>query len=263
MQVTVLGCGNAWSRNLGHTSFLVENGDVKLVIDCGFLTPPAIERIIPLDKVTHYFISHIHADHTGGLEEVAFKDYFLYKQHKPTLLLPPDLFSTIWPNYLASGLRNLLTPDGSQDMIASLSTYFEPKHITVGTWVSIGCDLHLALYKTKHVGKKANYSLLVRNQAIEKQALFTCDVVVDNKLPYKSSDLIFHDCSFAPSYPATVHTHVEHLLALPVEIQQKTICCHYADEIAERGVLFEDDIEPLRLALPYHAFHLRAKASLV
>lgn len=258
VKITILGCGNAWSRKLGNTSFLVEQNNVKLVIDCGFTVPEAVEKITPLKSITHYFISHIHADHAGGLEEVAFKNYFISK-HRPVLLVGEALAPSIWTNYLVSGLRNLLVEEEGQvkDLIATIDTYFYLYQMAPLKWVELkGSGLHLACYRTKHVGSKVNYSLLVRNEEKGTSALFTCDTVVESQLPYRSATLVFQDCSFTPTYPLTVHTHCSDLLALPKEIQEKVVCTHYGDDVTSKRPLLDQDIVPLRIGSPGDQFEV-------
>lgn len=256
MKITVLGCGDAFSRKLGTTSFLVEQGTVKLVIDCGAAVPAQVDALVGLENITHYFISHVHGDHVGGLEEVAFRNYFQHKR-TPCLLLGSDLIPTLWTDYLVGSLRDLLTPDGQTNMVASLATYFYVSQCGTMKWYEIKeGDLNFVLYQTKHVGVKSNYSILIRNNLTEKQAYFTCDCVVENKHPYRSADLIFQDCSVTPKYPATVHTHVEDLVTLPQEVQEKMILVHYGDSTFEKQPLLSVDLAPLRLATPLESYEL-------
>ncbi len=248
MQITVLGCGSAWSRVLGNTSFLIEHQNLKVLIDCGGTVPARIDEFSKMQEITHIFISHLHADHVGGLEEVALRGLFLHKR-RPILLVPAPILPILWANYLSAGLRNLVTEDGTQDRIASLDTYFQAYPIIPMQWVQLGeSSLHLVLYRTQHVVSKPNFSILILDQDSGKKILFTCDVVSGNKLPYKASDLIFHDCSMSPKYPATVHTHIEDLLALPVEIQSKIFCTHYDDSVLENLPILAHDIAPIRIA---------------
>lgn len=256
MKVTVLGCGSFFSRQLGNTAFLVEHNDIKLVIDCGFTVPKAIEQYIPLNQVTHYYISHLHGDHAGGLEEVCFRNYYLYK-HKPILIIGEDLWPNLWANYLSGSLRYGTTPEGDQDMILSPDSYFSLYKQQPGKWIELsGSNLYFVLYKTKHVMSMPNYSLLILDNQTKKQILFTCDAVFGNKLPYKAVDLIFHDCSFTPRYPNTVHTHFEELLTLPLEVQKKIVAVHYEDSVIPKEPLFSADIAPVRLATPGMTFSL-------
>ena len=39
MEATFIGTGDAFSRRYGHTSALIEAGNIRLVVDFGYLTP--------------------------------------------------------------------------------------------------------------------------------------------------------------------------------------------------------------------------------
>lgn len=256
MKITVLGCGNAWSRNLGHTSFLVQSPQVTLVLDCGPTVPERVERTLgSLKKVTHWVVTHLHADHVGGLEEVAFKNYFLHGRYLPHLLHPENLKSILWTNYLSATCRDLAPLVDGKDVLTTLGSYFTPYAAPYLSWVAIA-DLAIVLYPTTHVGRKPNASVLIREIATGKQVLFSGDVIGGQKLPLKSADLVFHDCTFAPKYEGTVHTHCEELLQHPYAVREKMVCVHYSDDAATRRPLLDVDITPLTIATPGQSYDL-------
>lgn len=45
MKIKVMGCGNAFSRALGNASFLLEEGNRKLLIDCGSRVPLSLYKM--------------------------------------------------------------------------------------------------------------------------------------------------------------------------------------------------------------------------
>ena len=76
MKLTVVGCGNAGSFLNYNQSFLLEEGNEKMLIDCGTKVPLALHNLnIDFKKITHYYVSHGHGDHVGGLEELVFQWY--------------------------------------------------------------------------------------------------------------------------------------------------------------------------------------------
>jgi hypothetical protein len=71
IKITVLGSGGAFATmEQGNSSFLVEHGERKILIDCGMTVPYVLrdEMGIPLQSITDVIITHTHSDHSGGLE---------------------------------------------------------------------------------------------------------------------------------------------------------------------------------------------------
>ncbi len=84
MKVTCIGCGNAFSKLLFNQSFLLEEDGRKLLIDCGSKIPMALyHHNIDVTEIDDIYISHLHADHIGGLEEMAFGRYDWAMNPKP------------------------------------------------------------------------------------------------------------------------------------------------------------------------------------
>ena len=71
MKVEFLGVGEAFDETLTNNSQILEWGDCRLLIDCGYSVPHALWKLHPdpeyLDAI---YISHRHADHYFGLPSV-------------------------------------------------------------------------------------------------------------------------------------------------------------------------------------------------
>lgn len=71
MQVTVIGAGGAFAdMKRGNSSFLIDYGDRRILVDCGPTVPYILrdEMGIPLESITDLIITHTHGDHIGGAE---------------------------------------------------------------------------------------------------------------------------------------------------------------------------------------------------
>ena len=71
MKVEFLGVGEAFDENLPNNSQILDWGDCRLLIDCGYSVPQAFWKHHPdpehLDAI---YISHRHADHYFGLPSI-------------------------------------------------------------------------------------------------------------------------------------------------------------------------------------------------
>lgn len=73
MNLTILG--NCATQTLEHetTSFLLDTGEKKILIDCGPSTVRQLQKagVSPLD-ISAIIITHCHADHTAGYPYLLF-----------------------------------------------------------------------------------------------------------------------------------------------------------------------------------------------
>lgn len=130
MKITVVGCGNAFSKKSFNQTFLVEENGRRMLIDCGRQTPEALFSAgIELKTIDDVYISHAHADHCGGLEDLAFSRYDwmtrprrfdAFKNGKaPRLIANAQLIKDLWNKTLRGGLESM------EGFVASIDTYFE------------------------------------------------------------------------------------------------------------------------------------------
>ncbi len=94
MQLTVLGCGDAFSAGGRLPScYLVETGASRFLLDCGPSILPALKRAgLSTNDVSQIFISHLHGDHFGGLPFLLLDAIFPSRRQEPlTLIGPPGL----------------------------------------------------------------------------------------------------------------------------------------------------------------------------
>ena len=117
----------------------------------------------------------------------------------------------------------------------------------------------LDIHPVRHISHAHAYGAKISAGGVS--AGFTCDSLADaDPWFYKDTACVFHDCSFKPYYPDTVHAHFEQLCRYPAEWRNRTYLVHYGDEVAAKRE--EADWQQtlaatgMRLALPFEPLRL-------
>jgi len=231
VKLLFLGTGAAFTIGQGNyqsNMILESNQSNKLLLDCGTDIRFALhDQGLTYHDIDSLYISHIHADHIGGMEWLGFSRKFVGNDERPTLYLTNDLATQLWDNALSGGMRTL---DGE---IAHLDTYFNVHYLEDEQGYFEWEDGHLDLIKTFHVknGNKyrPSYGIVLRYQS--KKILISMDTqfVLEHFQPiYEQSDLIFHDCETSDRVSG-VHATYQELLTLPPDIKAKMWLYDYND----------------------------------
>jgi ribonuclease BN (tRNA processing enzyme) len=240
MQLTFAGAGSAFTVGTDnyHSNMVLTvddpgpaqdgaapGGPRRLLIDCGSDARFSLPRIgvngpADLDAV---YVSHLHADHVGGLEWLALLGRYGVPTRRLKLFCPEDMVESLWSTSLAGGLA--ITEEGS----ARLSDYFDVQ--TVGPAGFTFCGVDFTLVPVPHVGVG---EVLMRSYGLWFTAggvrvYLTTDAKFDGELatrPYaQNADVIFHDCETGP--PSGVHSHYSDLCTLPPELRRRMWLYHY------------------------------------
>ncbi len=230
MKIRFIGVGSQFSsQELYQSNMVITAASGKrLLIDCGgdarySLTECGL-RPQDLDAV---YISHLHADHIGGLEWLALSTYFASEPQRLTLFGEENLLGRLWHNSLKGGLECLRTKR------MTLSDYFDCYAVADGNqfqWEGI----HFTLIKMLHIVgtdcKHNSYGLLIEPAIPGGQSVFiSTDAIFQPELLQKraaKADLIFHDCETSP-YKTGVHAHYDELCTLPAAMRKKIWLYHY------------------------------------
>ena len=240
LSVLFIGTGSAFSKRYFQTNVLVVKGEDHLLIDCGTLCPYALEKNygLELKNIDNLLLTHPHADHIGGVEELALVDRYVKKQ-KCNLVITDEFKQLLWNESLKGGLK--VNEEGS----LTLDDYFvqiKPEQILTEPFemyeANVG-SINVKLFRTKHVTCsdpevfQISYGLM-----IDDRVLYPCDTQFNpeqidylvHNFPVK---VIFHDCDIS-GYSEGVHASYAQLKTLPDEIRAMTYLCHYngrAEEI--------------------------------
>ena len=221
-QLLFLGSGSAFTMeadNFHSNMFLISDSGNKLLIDCGSdirfsLFSAGFSHL----DITDIYISHLHADHVGGLEFVGLTQKFDRRCKRPNLYLSKELASDLWHNTLSGGMRNV------QGDVNDLETFFAVHKIEKNGyffWEKIKFNLIRVIHIDNGYYLMPSYGLFF--EVDEVKVFLTTDTQLRLDLLediYNQADIIFQDCETS-SYPSNVHAHYQELVNLPEEIKNK------------------------------------------
>ncbi len=214
----MLGTGSAFAKTYYNTNALFYTDQHTLLLDCGLTAPRSLYKLDKsIDDIDALLISHIHADHIGGMEEFAFRMKYTFGR-KPLLFVPEPLVDALWETSLKGGL--------TQDESASLSDYFDVRRIQPNVKTELLPWFAVEPMQTAHIPNKKSYSYLINDTFF-----YSADLIFHPELLRQLIDrgcqTIFHDCQLKP--PGVVHTTLEELQTLPLDIQERIWLMHYDD----------------------------------
>jgi glyoxylase-like metal-dependent hydrolase (beta-lactamase superfamily II) len=218
MRVFPIGVGTAFGRRLFNTNsiFQFDNGEF-LLVDCGFTASRSLETIgLSVLDVENLFISHLHADHIGGIEELVLNKKLKLGQ-KVNLFVNAKLADGLWQS-IRGGLE--FTQLGR----LGLEDYFDVhSHVD-------GFDLqgiNFSSHPTLHIEGMLSFDIGSGGFLLTGDTVFSRDYVVNR---VQNFDTVVHDCSF--NNHQKVHAYYEDLIANR-DLFNDLYVIHYEDNIGE------------------------------
>lgn len=228
MKLIFLGTGSAFTvgDDNYHSNMLLESKNGKrLLIDCGSDARFSLyEQGYTYHDIHDLYVSHLHADHVGGLEWLAFNTKFDPSGQKIRLHLSETMSDALWEHVLSGGLSSL---DGAPE---KLSYYFDINEIGSNgsfNWEGVSFDIIQTLHVATEHGTMPSFGLLF--EIAQTSVFITTDTqfTPDTLQPYyEKADLIFHDCETAERR-SRVHATYGDLLQLDPKIKEKMWLYHY------------------------------------
>lgn len=243
MELQFLGSGSAFSKiteNFQSNMVVKSDSGHYLLIDCGSDARHSLAALgLGQEDIESVYISHLHADHAGGLEWLAFTSRFSSNPRRPKLYIHPRLLNRLWDKVLCGGLQSL-----EGDRPAALADYYEVMPIAEDesfTWN----EIYFQMIKTKHVcnGKRLAHSYGLFMTTKHSKVFITTDTQFtpkEHESYFEQADLIFHDCDTG-QHKSPVHAHFDELATLPKAIKAKMWLYHYPTDVGfnpiEQGFL--------------------------
>jgi ribonuclease BN (tRNA processing enzyme) len=220
LKLQMLGTGSAFAKVFNNNNALLKVDGRTLLVDCGITAPKALYELgYTFNDLDAILITHIHADHVGGLEELAFQMKFIFGR-KPILYIADKLVKILWENTLKGGLQ--------QEETKTLEDFFEVRPIVEGIPHEVLPGLRVELISTRHIPNKANYSLLINDFFYYSGDSTFNSSLLQSLINDRGVRIIFHDCQLHP--PGIVHACLPQLLTLPPSLQERIYLMHYGDD---------------------------------
>lgn len=225
LTIQMLGTGSAFAKKYDNNNAIVRSGDYTLLVDCGITAPRALHELgIKPDELDGILITHLHGDHVGGLEEIAFRMRYVHNR-KPVLWVPSDLRFPLWDNTLKGCMEN------RGEQATELDDYFDVRVIEPRGLIQLSPLLSVEILPTVHIPGKPCYSLILNGKTFySSDTQFNPDLI-ERAYRENGCTLLLHECQLHS--PGAVHTTLDELLRLPEDIQSKILLMHYGDDMEQ------------------------------
>lgn len=250
--VYFLGCGSAFSKRHYQTNLLIVKGSDHLLVDCGTSCSRALaEAGLSVLDIKDVLITHSHADHVGGLEELILMNRYVART-KPRIYITPQYQRLLWNQTLRGGAEMNERHDGVGLGFGDYWEVVRPRPLrdygrdahefTVG-------DLRVRTFRTRHYPQQAvswQDAMYSTGLVIDERIVISGDTQFDAELldevaPVGGAEHVFHDVQL---FPGGIHASLEELATLPEEIRRRTSLVHYGDNFEQ----FVDRVSELGFA---------------
>lgn len=230
--VKFLGSGSAFvlSEENYQSNILITKNDKTLLFDAGTSIHEALNffKLTP-DNIDNIFISHNHADHSGGMEYIGYKRYFStypnVGESRPKLYGDKYTIIELWNESMKAGMSRI------NGATTNLNSFFDVTTLSTDETFDFE-GITMVPVDVTHVVTESDsmpsQGLIFRDNDttvfITGDAQFRPDELMGY---YEKADIIFHDCEMM-SYPNSVHAQFHELCTLPDEIKEKMWLYHFS-----------------------------------
>ncbi|RUL48268.1 MBL fold metallo-hydrolase [Lysinibacillus antri] len=231
MKIYPLGVGGAFTKTNYHNNYIMQLDEKYLLIDAGTTLRNSLsEAGFNYIDIDYVFISHLHFDHVGGLEEMVMQRFWYFEngQHSPiktTIIVHEKLLSPL-KKLLSNGLENqgrtvddfcnfILLNDGKDFKIGEYTfSVFETTNAHVEGLLSFGFKIIWDAQNLVFTGDIKHMQMVNILRHINEQTV-----------------AIFQDVSFTTN---GVHSNLQEVLGYyPLNLYEKLYAMHYNDNVED------------------------------
>jgi ribonuclease BN (tRNA processing enzyme) len=240
LRLLPLGVGDAFTALHYSTCLALEAEGHWLLVDC----PHPLRKMLreasqnaglslDADALSGVALTHLHADHSSGLEGLGYFSFFVLRRRLP-VLAHPRVAERLWAGHLAAGMEQLLPSPGAAPEPHRFEDYFEHHALSTDRSVEWGPFRIESRLTIHHLPTTA-----LRIRAGGRTLSYSADTAFDPALVawLAESDLIVHETNYG------VHTPYARLAVLPPELRARMRLVHYPDDFDLAASIIEPLIE--------------------
>jgi ribonuclease BN (tRNA processing enzyme) len=227
MQFAFLGTGSAFTIDYFQSNAILRMNGKTLLIDAGGDIRRSLKAAgIALHELDAVYVTHLHSDHWGGAEYLAYGSFF-----NPAFVVNGSrrrLKVFAHPS-VAQGLFDAMkTSTVLAGKNARLEDFFLVEHCSQSfVWQGVTFELIKTIHCMDNDAPMPCYGLTWKSPT-GRTIWYSADALLDIKQPLlKSADVIFHDCE--TGFKTGVHAHYADLSELPAATKSKITLYHYND----------------------------------
>jgi mRNA degradation ribonuclease J1/J2 len=234
LELLFLGVGSAFTKRQYQTNLLIRKGQDHLMVDFGTkASQAAFDLGLRVTDLRAFLITHSHADHIGGLEEVALTNRYMTRT-KPLMCITADFQRLLWSSSLRGGCALNEKPRLTFRDFFTVERPVPLEGMPRDTYSFNVGSIGIKMFRTRHIPdsvpdwREAAWSVGI---LIDDRVMFTSDTRFDPELlqGFDSRfriETIFHDCQL---FTGGVHASLDELSTLPEPLRRKMVLVHYGD----------------------------------
>ena len=237
LSVYFLGTGSAFTKQNYQNNILIIKGQDHLMVDFGTLASRALMDVgRSVMDLRNYYVTHLHADHIGGLEEVMLVNRYVAGR-KPTIYITEKFQDLLWNLSLRGGAEFNERHDG---MALDFTDFWATERPTPRPDLPRECHefnvgaINVKTFRTRHYPEQAQSwedAFHSTGLLLDDRVFFSGDTQFDPELIHTfderfSIETIFHDVQF---FTGGIHASLEEVSTLPASVRKRMYLMHYPD----------------------------------